>query len=169
MLPLPGYVLLIVVLIILLGLIWAVTQFRPREKVKINPSYPYERAAALFTPAERSFLGVLEQAVGDQCRIMGKVRLGDIIKVRSGLDASARQTANNKIQSKHLDFVAVDPDDLSILFVVELDDKSHQRTDRKKRDDFLENALDAAGVTLIRFPAKQGYVVEEIRQGIFHA
>jgi very-short-patch-repair endonuclease len=71
--------------------------------------------------------------------------------------------------SKHIDFVAVDPDDLSILFVVELDDNSHQRADRQKRDSFVDNALDAAGVTLIRFPAKYGYVVEEIRQEIFHA
>jgi hypothetical protein len=169
MLPLPGYVLLIIGLVALVVIIGAATRLRPRESAKNDPSYPFERETHLFTPAERSFLGVLEQAVGNQCRIMGKVRLVDIIKVRPGLDASSRQKAKNKIISKHVDFVAVDPDDLSILFVVELDDKTHQRPHRQKRDDFLDNALDAAGVTLIRFPAKHGYVVEEIRQEIFHA
>jgi hypothetical protein len=32
------------------------------KSVPVNEEYPYERQAALFTPAERSFLGVLEQS-----------------------------------------------------------------------------------------------------------
>jgi len=35
--------------------------------------YPYEKQQTLFTPAERSFLGVLEQALEGKLRIMGKV------------------------------------------------------------------------------------------------
>ena len=32
---------------------------------KSTIAYPYVKQPSLFTPAERSFLGVLEQAVGD--------------------------------------------------------------------------------------------------------
>jgi len=124
---------------------------------------PYERQPSLFTPAERSFLGVLEQAVGNQFRIMGKVRLGDIVKVKAGLDNKARQSAFNRIQSKHVDFIACDPNDLSIQFAVELDDKSHEREDRQDRDAFVDKVMEAAGIPIIHFQAKRTYVVQEVR------
>lgn len=102
----------------------------------------------LFTPAERSFLRVLEAALGDPFRVMGKVRLADVIKVKTGLSRSAWQQAFNRIQSKHLDFVGCDPNDMSVHFVVELDDSSHQQTRRQVRDEFLDKALTAAGVPI---------------------
>ena len=40
---------------------------------------PYESKGNLLTPAERSFLTVLDQVVGTQYRIMAQVRLADVI------------------------------------------------------------------------------------------
>ena len=37
----------------------------------------------LFTPAERSFLGVIDNAIDGQYRVMGKVRLADLITTES--------------------------------------------------------------------------------------
>lgn len=93
--------------------------------------YPYEKEQALFSPAERSFLGVLEQAVDGKLRIMGKVRLADVVKVKRVNNKSIWQKAFNRIQSKHLDFVACDSTTLSVKFVVELDDKSHNQSKRR--------------------------------------
>ena len=166
LLPILG----LLALVGLLGLVRLVVAFarnRPRATEQVDPSHPYQRNSVLFTPAERSFLGVLEQAVGERCRIMGKIRLADIIMVEPGLDRSARQKAFNQIQSKHIDFLACDPDDLSVQFAVELDDKSHRQAKRSQRDQFVDSALQAAGVPLFRFPVKQGYAVEEIRENIF--
>jgi hypothetical protein len=84
--------------------------------------YPYEKGPALFTPAERSFLGVLEQAVDGRLRIMGKVRLADVVKVGRVPNRKAWQTAFNRIQAKHVDFVACDTTTLDVKFVVELDE-----------------------------------------------
>jgi very-short-patch-repair endonuclease len=136
------------------------------DKGKGGKESPYQKEPTLFTPAERSFLGVLEQALGDEFRIMGKVRLADVLKVRPGLDGKARQTAFNRIQSKHLDFVACDPGDLSIQFAVELDDRSHDRPDRQNRDAFLDEAMTKAGLPIIRFAARKGYSVQEVRETI---
>ena len=44
----------------------------------------YESRGGLFTPAERSFLSVLEQALDCRYRVFAKVRLGDLIMARSG-------------------------------------------------------------------------------------
>ena len=129
--------------------------------------FPFQSRGKLFSPAERSFLGVLDQIVGESYRVFGKVRLADIIKTKPGLTASARQTAFNQISSKHLDFVVCNPADLSIQFVVELDDSSHKKQSRQNRDVFLEEALAAAGIRLFRFPAKKSYSIKEIRNTIF--
>jgi len=96
---------LIVVLIILLAIV-AVIKIFMKQKAQGEQTYPYEKKSALFSPAERSFLGVLEQVINNRYRLMGKIRLADIVKVKSGLNKSAWQNAFNKIQSKHIDIVA---------------------------------------------------------------
>jgi translation initiation factor 2 gamma subunit (eIF-2gamma) len=155
-------------LIILGAVLYAIIQVVQALTAKGKPSaeLPYQKQPTLFTPAERSFLGVLEQVLGNQFRIMGKIRLADVIRVRPGLDASSRQKAFNRIQSKHLDFVICDPNDLSIQFAIELDDKSHAKKNRQDRDAFLDGAMQAAGVPLIRIPARKAYTIQDITQAI---
>ncbi len=130
-------------------------------------AFPYESKVKLITPAERSFLAVLDQVVGSQYRIMAQVRLADVIKVRKGLDQKAWGAAFSRIRAKHLDFVACDPSDLSIKFAVELDDSSHKRPERQKRDAFLNQAMEAAQVPLYRFAVQRSYDPKEIRRTIF--
>ncbi len=125
--------------------------------------FPYESCQVLFSPAERSFLGVLEQAVGDDFQIFGKVRLNDVIRVQKGLPRAAWQAAYNRIDRKHIDFVICKRDDFSIVAGIELDDKTHARKDRVERDGFLEQAFAATGISLLRFPARKGYVLEEVK------
>ena len=88
------------------------------SKREQGATFPYQKVPNLFSPAERSFLGVLEQALGDQHRVMGKVRLVDVIKVRSGMNGKGRQSAANRIQSKHVDFVVCHAKDLAVQYVV---------------------------------------------------
>jgi very-short-patch-repair endonuclease len=154
-------------LLILLGIVVFVVKIVLPGSGKSPVALPYQRNPVLFTPAERSFLAALDQALGDQFRVLGKVRLADVIGVKSGLSGSARQQAFNRIQSKHLDFVVCDPNDLSVQFVVELDDSSHQQSRRQARDTFLDKALAAAGVPIFHFPVKRAYAVQEIREAIF--
>lgn len=160
MLPLIG-------LVILLGVLAFVLKVVLPGLGKTSVALPYQKEPVLFTPAERSFLAVLDQALGDQFRVFGKVRLADVIKVKPGLSGSARQQAFNRIQSKHLDFVVCAPSDLSVQFVVELDDSSHQQSRRQARDEFLDKALAAAGVPVFHFPVKRTYSVPDIRGAIF--
>jgi very-short-patch-repair endonuclease len=127
-------------------------------------AFPYQKEWSLFSPAERSFLGVLEQAVGDRYRIMGKVRLADVIKVRFGMNRKDRQCAVNRIQSKHVDFMVCHAEDLAVKYVVELDDQSHNGAARQDRDAFVDQALQAAGVPVFHFSAKRSYAVAEVRQ-----
>ena len=44
---------------------------------------PFQRKSQLFTPVERSFIQLLEQAVGNEFRILCRVRLADVLAPRS--------------------------------------------------------------------------------------
>lgn len=129
-------------------------------------AHHYVKKDALLTVAERSFLGVLEQAIGNEYRVYAQVRLADILSVRPGLSKALRTTAQNKINAKHADFILCDKDTLEILCAIELDDASHARASRKARDAFLEEACKAAALPLARFPAKSAYSVHELRSSI---
>jgi ssDNA-binding Zn-finger/Zn-ribbon topoisomerase 1 len=126
-------------------------------------SLPYQKSEALFTPAERSFLGVLHQAVGNNAAIFGKVRVADVVEPKTGLTQSARQKAFNKISAKHFDFLLCDKEDLSVACAIELDDSSHNSKRRHERDEFLKGVCEAAGVPLIQVPARSAYVISEVR------
>ena len=123
-------------LLVLLAILAAVIKFVLPSLLKPTKGFPYQANPALLSPAERSFLGVLEQAVQGQFRIMAKVRLADIVSVKGGMSRSDWQAAFNRIQSKHVDFVLCNPSDFSITCVVELDDKSHRKSGRPKSSVF---------------------------------
>jgi hypothetical protein len=140
-------------------------QARRSEKAKpAQAALPYQKCETLFTPAERSFLGVLQQAVGNNAAIFAKVRVADVVEPKTGLSRSARQKAFNKISAKHFDFLLCDKEDLSIACVIELDDGSHHSRGRQARDEFLKEVCKTADIPLIQVPAASSYIISEVRQ-----
>ena len=129
----------------------------------------FDSMGPLFTPAERSFLGVLEQVLDNRYRVFGKVRLGDLVKPAKGLSKSQRTTASNKVRQKHVDFVICSATDLAVIGAVELDDQSHGREDRSTRDAFVDQALATAKIPIAHFSAKKGYAIQEVRTTLYSA
>jgi len=125
--------------------------------------FPYTAADALLTPAERSFFGVLQQALSSEYHLLAKVRLADVIEVRRGLGGKRRQAAFNRISAKHVDFVACDPQTFRVVGVIELDDSSHRAAKRKQRDEFLDAALAAASIPILHVTAQRSYAVADLR------
>ena len=121
----------------------------------------YQARGALLSPAELSFFKVLQNVVGKAALICPKVRLVDILKP---ISAQNYQTALNKISRKHIDFVLCDPFTTKVFGVIELDDKSHDRTDRAMRDAFVDSAFAAAGIQIVHFKGSASYSLEEVRQ-----
>lgn len=148
---------LTLVILILVALLKAALRSGAAERIA------YERRNLLFSAAERSFLGVLEQILGKDYRVIGKVRMADIIRPSGGLSRSARMAALNRITSKHFDFAVCDPRTLQVVGVIELDDSSHREASRRRRDEFVDAALSSAGVPIVRIPAQRAYMPAEIR------
>jgi ssDNA-binding Zn-finger/Zn-ribbon topoisomerase 1 len=152
---------IIIAVVIFAAALFLLTK-RSQQGTPAQEGFPYQKSDALFTPAERSFLGVLQQAVGDNAAIFGKVRVADVVEPKTGLGRSARQKAFNKISAKHFDFLLCDKEELSVACAIELDDSSHNSKRRQERDEFLKGVCEATGVQLIRVPAKSGYVISEV-------
>lgn len=78
--------------------------------------------------------------------ICPKVRLLDIIEPQKGHEKY--KTLMYKIQAKHVDFVICDKD-MHIKVIIELDDSSHDKKDRKERDEFVDLILQSVGYKVI--------------------
>jgi hypothetical protein len=106
------------VLIILIVLVLKLLSVIQGPKTR-SYEYNYRKLGTLFSPAERSFLGVLNQAVGENILIFGKVRVADVIAPRKGMSRSDWQKSFNKISGKHFDFILCNKGDLSVICAVE--------------------------------------------------
>ena len=159
--------LLIVVLLILF--VFVIFAAIAKNQSGNTDGFPYQKSKSLFSPAERSFLGVLEQAVGSEHRVFGKVRIADVASVKSLGNRSSWQRAFNRISAKHFDFVICKASDLSVVCAVELDDKSHQQGKRKERDNFVSGVCQAISLPLLQVPAQQAYSLQELQAKVSHA
>ena len=133
-----------------------------KSSLQVKPEF--SSAGPLLTPAERSFFGVLSQVCGAGTYVTAKVRLADVIKPLAG--CADWQASFNSISQKHIDFVVCNPSTMEILCCVELNDSSHDRPDRQRRDEFISMALSSAGVPFAQFAAKRAYTLDEVHSGL---
>lgn len=87
-----SWLLIVGVALLLLVVLGAIASKQASGSGKIG--FPYQPARTLFSAAERSFLGVLDQAIGPDYRVFGKVRVADIATVERVQSVStAKQSA----------------------------------------------------------------------------
>jgi hypothetical protein len=143
-----------------------VVAFRIASRAKKQPRriILFAQADGLFTAAERSFLGVLDQATAGRYRVFGKVRIADVLTTVKGLDNRTRTSVLNRIRSKHFDFVLCDPATMKVKAVIELNDKSHASSRRIERDELVSTACADAGLALRMVKAQRSYSLETVRQ-----
>jgi very-short-patch-repair endonuclease len=129
--------------------------------------YPYERCGVMLGPAEINFFRTLQSAVREDWIILSMVRLTDVIKVRP--KTRQHQIWQSRIFGKHIDFVICDYETLEVKLAIELDDVSRRRAERKSRDRFVNTALTAAGLPLLRVKVEEKYETSAIRKDIEEA
>lgn len=159
-----GVGLFVAVLVVLFVL---AEKFLPQKK---QAGLEYVLRGPLLTKAEAAFYPVLVEAVKagpEACVVMCKVRLGDVIRPRTGLEKSERTTRANKVDRKHLDFVVVRASDFGVVMGVELDDSSHRREKVKERDAFVDAAMASAGLRVVRVKWGRGYGLEKVAAALW--
>ena len=118
---------------------------------KIEPDIDYTNAYKLkwlFSMNEKTaYFGIKEITDELGLHLMAKVRLLDLLEPQKG--HNKYKTLFYKIQAKHVDFV-VCSDNLVAKCIIEIDDNSHKREDRKQRDNFVDQILTSVGYKIIR-------------------
>ena len=89
-----------ILIVLLIVVVLAIVILKLTQRQGVRPTeYPYRMLDVLFSPVERSFLGVFNQVIGDNAQIFGKVRVADVIspkkrKERDAFLVGACQSAN---------------------------------------------------------------------------
>ncbi|RME47503.1 MAG: DUF2726 domain-containing protein [Caldilineae bacterium] len=122
---------------------------------------PYRLRDDFLSPAEISFYHVLRSVVKNRLTIAMKVRLADIFFVAQPNKNLAHY---NRITRRHVDFLLCEPATMRPLVGIELDDSTHQRKDRRERDEFVNRVFKTAKLPLLRVPVKSAYSTREIAE-----
>lgn len=139
-----------------------VSRGRPftRDWSKRPARSPYRARRALLSRGELAFYRVLRAAVGSSVGIAVKVRLADVIWCPPRL---FHRAAGARVSQKHLDFVLYDLRSTAVVLSVELDDRSHDRKERRIRDIFVDKVLARCGIPLLRVRAAPVYSERDLR------
>ena len=151
-----------VVLLIAVG-IWLYIDYR-RLGIDNTTINGFSKKQYLLTKTEEKFLDGLEKYVGEEYRVMCQVRLAELISAGNYKNKGYRSRLN-KIQSKSIDFVITNKK-TKVVAAIELDDWTHNKPSRKKRDEIVERILNNAGLPLIRFRVGRDYNFEEINRTV---
>ena len=101
------------------------------------------RAKPLLSPWEARSLRELCLDLPSGFYACPQVRLADFLSIAER-DPARRRAALNRVASKSVDFVIID-DAGRVALVIELDDRSHARADRRERDAIVNAVLAHCG------------------------
>lgn len=134
-------------------------QYQKKEQSKITINDLNFERKKILTNAEFDFFQALKKAFYGRnvnIYIATKVRLWDIVDTVDKLQ-NLKITAQNMIQSKHLDFVILDWSTMETLLVIELDDTSHLKAKAQYNDNIKDAILAKANIPILRIKRATTY------------
>jgi hypothetical protein len=129
-------------------------------------SFPFMSKSQLFSPVEHQFLDMIEKAVGNEFRVMCRVKLTDVLALRRNTNKKMAKSALLRAGGKQLDFVLVNKIDMTPVLALDLVHSLGKEGHKTTRDFFVTGALDSAGIPHARIKARHGYKIEDIRDCI---
>ena len=124
---------------------------RKKDNSKSNEDVPIESFAGCYKPKilltqnEKTQYKKIKEVTDELgLTVFTKVRLLDLLEPQK-----QNRSLLYKVQAKHIDFVITDQSYMP-KFLIEIDDSSHNRTDRQKRDEFVNFITKDVGYVLYR-------------------
>ena len=125
----------------------------------------YSLVGSILNKSERDMVAQLRRRFSPRLHICPKVRLEDVIGVRSGMTSNARRQAlRGRVKSRHFDAVVTDRNGRP-LAAVEFDGPSHGRFGVRSADRFKDRLCAQVGLPLFRISYRRciAQQVSEIR------
>lgn len=138
--------LIVVVAAIIIGIL--VKERRSRDRGLAVP-WPLEPRRTVLSERERELYRRLVQSL-PELTVLAQVQLLQVLNFQRGRKTYA---VLNRIGQLSLDFLVLNSD-TSPIATIELDDVSHDASDRRRADANKSHALKSAGVPLIRWSAR---------------
>lgn len=117
--------------------------YKPREK-KQKLTSKYERKSEVMSEPELEFLKILRQINPDRYEVLPQVALVSVI------DKKTNTQYRNEL-FRICDYCFIDRKTSEPLLLVELNDNSHKRSDRRDRDEKVAAICEDAGIPLVTF------------------
>ena len=137
------FIFIVAVIIVILAAIGMKIGNAPKQTIAAY------RKKYLLTKNEYSFYQKIKPIIQEKnLKVLCKIRLADLIEPEPNKNQKEWYAAFNRIKSKHIDF-AIATDDMKVIALIELQDGTHQKSDRKERDEFLNDAVTGAGYVLL--------------------
>lgn len=137
------FIFIVAVIIVILAAIGMKIGNAPKQTIAAY------RKKYLLTKNEYSFYQKIKPIIQEKnLRVLCKIRLADLIEPEPNKNQKEWYAAFNRIKSKHIDF-AIATENVKVIVLVELQDNTHQKSDRKERDEFVNTAVTRAGYILL--------------------
>lgn len=111
--------------------------------------YKYFIKRKIMTDREAIFYEKLVKVCGDSIVVFPQIHLSSLFS--HYVKGQSFASAFKKINGKSVDFVLCRKADLKPILAIELDDRSHSKSDRAVRDKFVEELFINANFPLLRF------------------
>ena len=110
---------------------------------------PYRRKFLLTKNEYWFYKSLKEIADKYDFAVLAKIRFADLVEVSAEADKKEYMKYFGKIKSKHIDFILCKKDNLYPELLIELNDSSHNKEDRIKRDDFIKKIAEKVGYKMV--------------------
>ena len=156
---------LLIIVVVILGILF----YFFKDKIYIflqseEKNLPFRRKDFLLNIPERHFFEGLQQIIPAEYIVFPQIVLSNIVQVTS--KRKEFWTYQNKINRKTIDFVIFEKQYLKPVIAIEYDGKTHNRSDRQERDDFVNKVLSSAGIKSLHIKHQKNINFEEVENKI---
>ncbi|MFA5961954.1 MAG: DUF2726 domain-containing protein [Parcubacteria group bacterium] len=117
------------------------------KKERLTSLSSYQKKDRVMNESEQALFVNLQKALGEVYIVLSKVRIEDFIDVnKKNISGNSHWGLRGKIKSRHVDFLVCNYATTKPLLAIELDGKSHNSAQRKKRDNFIDELYKAIGL-----------------------
>jgi len=158
-------ILVLTTVIIVLGILFYLykdkisTGYQQEEK-----NLPFKRKDFLLNIPERHFFEGLQQIISGDYVVFPQIVLSNIVQVT--LSKKEFWTYQNKINRKTIDFVIFEKQYLKPIIGIEYDGKTHNKSNRRERDSFVDRVLNTSGIKILHIKHQKKINFEEIKNKI---
>lgn len=144
----------------------SLTSLKLRRK---TTRFMYESLEEILSSSEQSFFLVLKESLSKEYEIFAKVRITDVLTPNEIFHLQSCNAAIYTTLPKHFDYILCEKRTLTVIAVIELDEKDHIQREARARNRFVEKACKTAGFKLLRFPSRVEYRTQAVREIVINS